>query len=276
MQDKKKLPYFAFYADDFIGDTGHLTNEGIGIYIRVLCYLWKNGKINRSKIEAFAKQSLSDCSSQIEFVLELLSHDGELFYSKRLEIERQKAIDKSMINKENGAKGGKKTQSDRKANAKPNAQANASNSQSERSSNGKANAQANFNHSSSNTEVLSNDNTKITPLPPFSGESGPGLSEFLDHYRNNMGAVLISDGLDQKELESVWAELEGAGWKTPSGPITEWKSYSQKKVRALAIEKRSKPGPKGRPMSATEYARFEQEQFETCKKEFGGANELAF
>jgi hypothetical protein len=148
--------------------------------------------------------------------------------------------------------------------------------QSERSSNGKANAQANFNHPSSNTEVLSNDNTKITPLPPFSGESGPGLSEFLDHYRNNMGAVLISDGLDQKELESVWAELEGAGWKTPSGPITEWKSYSQKKVRALAIEKRSKPGPKGRPMSATEYARFEQEQFETCKKEFGGANELAF
>lgn len=276
MSEKKKLPYFAFYADDFIGDTGHLTNEGIGIYIRVLCYLWKNGKISQSKIEAFAKQSLSDCSSQIEFVLELLGFDGESFFSKRLEIERQKAFDKSKKNKENGSIGGKKTQSKRKANAqanaKPNAQANDEQMLSERSSD----AQANFKRTSSNTEVLSNDNTKTTPLPPFGENRGPALAEFLNHFQDNMGGVLQSEGLTQKELESVWADLESAGWRTPSGPISDWKPYSGKKVKALAQEKRNKPAQSGKAMSSMEYARFEQEQLEQCKREFGGQNELAF
>ena len=91
-----------------------------------------------------------------------------------------------------------------------------------------------------------------------------------------MGGVLQSEGLTQKELESVWADLESAGWKTPSGPISDWKPYSGKKVKALAQEKRNKPAQSGKAMSSTEYARFEQEQLEQCKREFGGTNELAF
>ena len=39
-----KLPSMPLFTDVFISDTVHLTNEEIGIYIKLLCFAWtKNG-----------------------------------------------------------------------------------------------------------------------------------------------------------------------------------------------------------------------------------------
>ena len=40
-----KLPSLPLFTDTFIAETAHLTNEQIGIYMRLLCFAWtKKGK----------------------------------------------------------------------------------------------------------------------------------------------------------------------------------------------------------------------------------------
>ena len=40
---KEKLKAWYLFTNDFIAGTQHLTNEQIGIYIRLLCYNWNKG-----------------------------------------------------------------------------------------------------------------------------------------------------------------------------------------------------------------------------------------
>lgn len=40
-----KPPAFQFYADDFIAGTSDMTNEEVGVYVRLLCYQWSKGAI---------------------------------------------------------------------------------------------------------------------------------------------------------------------------------------------------------------------------------------
>ena len=39
------LPYFAFYANDFVGGVKLFTTEEVGAYMLLLCYQWTNGPL---------------------------------------------------------------------------------------------------------------------------------------------------------------------------------------------------------------------------------------
>jgi uncharacterized protein YdaU (DUF1376 family) len=44
MEDEmSKLPWFPFYASDFLTSTGSMSNEEVGAYIKLLCYQWDKG-----------------------------------------------------------------------------------------------------------------------------------------------------------------------------------------------------------------------------------------
>lgn len=241
MADQKKLPFFAFYPDDFTADTAHLSNEAIGLYIRLLCYLWKSEKISLTKIQAFAKRSLSDCSSEIELILELLSYDGESYFSSRLEKERAKALDKSMINKANAREGGLKTQQKRREQSQANAQANASNSASERLTDAQANDQAELKRSRRDRDI--DKDNKNPPLPPLRGTEGqnlyPDQENFLRYCQVHGGHF----GLTEAEWIDIFREFEFSGWTTVGADapvkITNWKMSATRRAKALSDKKKA-------------------------------------
>ena len=51
-----KLPSLPLFTDTFTAETVHLTNEQVGIYIRLLCFAWtKNAKPFNDRIEKINK-----------------------------------------------------------------------------------------------------------------------------------------------------------------------------------------------------------------------------
>lgn len=42
-----KSPAFQFYAADFLTDTAEMTDQEVGVYMRLLCHQWVNGSLNR-------------------------------------------------------------------------------------------------------------------------------------------------------------------------------------------------------------------------------------
>ena len=44
-----KAPAFQFYAADFLVGTSDMTNEEVGIYIRLLCHQWAKGFVLKDK-----------------------------------------------------------------------------------------------------------------------------------------------------------------------------------------------------------------------------------
>ena len=113
------LPYFAFYPNDFIGDTSHLSNEQIGAYIKILCFLWKKEKAKEEYIKAVGFGSVTIGLSDWQAITELLQVDEDgLFFNRRLEEERVKAIKKHTAQVNNGLKGGRPKSNTTKQNEK--------------------------------------------------------------------------------------------------------------------------------------------------------------
>ena len=97
MQIKKSMskdPAFLFYSSDFLTGTMFLTNEQIGIFIRLLCVQHQKGRLRE-------KDMLKICKTYDEDVFEMFTKDDEnLFYNERLEVEvnRRKAYSESRRN----------------------------------------------------------------------------------------------------------------------------------------------------------------------------------
>lgn len=87
-----KAPAFQFYAQDFLTGCTYLTNEEVGMYIKMLCKQWTDGSIPLRRLEFLIQKKWEDLSEDLKgkFVLE-----NEILRNKRLEIERQKQIEKS-------------------------------------------------------------------------------------------------------------------------------------------------------------------------------------
>ena len=87
MQNKRfmsKDPAFLFYSSDFLTGTMFLTNEQIGIFIRLLCVQHQKGRLRE-------KDMLKICKTYDEDVFEMFTKDDEnLFYNERLEAEVNK------------------------------------------------------------------------------------------------------------------------------------------------------------------------------------------
>lgn len=91
----RKPPAFQFYVDNFIEGTIHFTPHEIGVYVRLLCYQWSNGKIPKDKsvLKRIAGGEVSKA------VLTKFPRGK----NRRLEAERQKQL----IWREKCSKGGK-------------------------------------------------------------------------------------------------------------------------------------------------------------------------
>ena len=89
-----KDPAFLFYSSDFLTGTMFLTNEQIGIFIRLLCVQHQKGRLRE-------KDMLKICKTYDEDVFEMFTKDDEnLFYNERLEAEvnKRKAYSESRRN----------------------------------------------------------------------------------------------------------------------------------------------------------------------------------
>jgi uncharacterized protein YdaU (DUF1376 family) len=89
-----KDPAFLFYSSDFLTGTSFLTNEQVGMYIRLLCHQHQNGHLKEKDI-------LKICGSRDEDIFEKFEKDSEgLFFNERLdtEISKRKAYSESRAN----------------------------------------------------------------------------------------------------------------------------------------------------------------------------------
>ena len=89
-----KDPAFLFYSSDFLTSTMFLSDEQIGIFIRLLCVQHQKGRLRE-------KDMLKICKTYDEDIFEMFKQDDEkLFYNERLESEvtRRKAYSESRRN----------------------------------------------------------------------------------------------------------------------------------------------------------------------------------
>ena len=105
--EDKNLAYFTFYPSDFLSSTMHLSNDSLGAYMRILCFLWKKKRARETELKAVGYGSVTPNETQWLSIIELLVNDGEFFWSKRMEIEREIAMKNYIIKCENGKKGGR-------------------------------------------------------------------------------------------------------------------------------------------------------------------------
>lgn len=87
-----KAPAFQFYAQDFLTGCTYLTNEEIGMYIKMLCKQWTDGRIPIKRLEFLVGAKWENLSQDLK---EKFEFDGEFLHNKRLEIEREKQKEKS-------------------------------------------------------------------------------------------------------------------------------------------------------------------------------------
>lgn len=104
-----KPPSFQFYAQDFLTGVMYLTNEEIGIYIKMLCKQWTDEKIPKKRLGLLVGYEWIALSDELKSKFE---DNGKYVINKRLEIERDKKIKYLEKQKLNGMLGGRPKKSD--------------------------------------------------------------------------------------------------------------------------------------------------------------------
>ena len=99
-----KSPAFQFYAQDFLTGVMYLTNEEVGIYIKMLAKQWTDGKIPKKRLGLFVGYDWVNLSEEIK---EKFTDKGEYVINERLEVEREKKSNFLKKQSENGKKGGR-------------------------------------------------------------------------------------------------------------------------------------------------------------------------
>ena len=98
-KETNKFHALQLFTDTFAAETVHLTNEQVGIYIRLLCFAWtKNTKPFKSEDAFIICQCKDDkCKSKVEKILNeffLLSENNNTWTHKRLVQEHSYLVDK--------------------------------------------------------------------------------------------------------------------------------------------------------------------------------------
>ena len=99
-----KAPAFQFYAQDFLTGVMYLTNEEVGIYIKMLSKQWTDGKIPKKRLGLFVGYDWVNLSEEIK---EKFEDKGDYVINTRLEVEREKKSNFLKRQSENGKKGGR-------------------------------------------------------------------------------------------------------------------------------------------------------------------------
>lgn len=122
-------PAFQFYVDDFIADSAvdAMTNEELGIYVRLLCKAWKESPVGtiptddkvlanwaKSTPRAWAKCKLGVLRAFV------MHEDGHRYVQKRMQREWQRLLENRQARSQSGSKGAaNRWQTDGKAIANP-------------------------------------------------------------------------------------------------------------------------------------------------------------
>lgn len=256
-----KLAYFSFYPADFVADTQHLTAEQVGAYIRILCFLWQKGQAKETHLKAVGFGSVNVGLSQWEDVALLLETDGNVFWSRRLEKEREKCEKKHKAQAENGKMGGRPKKNNPKEthgfslaldSLKP--------------------TESNHNHnhidtesslrslSASNADAHAEDPTPTPPARSFgqtpeqqADRNGPPTKErFLEYAQGNAGWIAL--GLTAAQWEEIWLYGVGIEWRMPSGQmISDWKHWGIAQGRKAKNNPRPQPKPAAQGFGSTPY-----------------------
>lgn len=99
-----KAPSFNFYAQDFLTGCTYLTNEEIGIYVKMLCKQWTDGNIPKKRLGFLIGKDWDNISDELK---SKFKDDGEFLVNERLEKEREKKQNFIEKQSENGRKGGR-------------------------------------------------------------------------------------------------------------------------------------------------------------------------
>jgi len=110
-ESKNKFHALQLFTDTFAAETVHLTNEAIGIYIRLLCFCWtKNAKPFSSKSAYIICQCRSDeCEKIVNLILDeffIFNKENFTWTHKRLTAEHEYLTAKYKKRSESGRKGG--------------------------------------------------------------------------------------------------------------------------------------------------------------------------
>ena len=97
-------PAFQLYAQDFLTGCIFLTNEEVGIYIRILTKQWTDGKIPKKRLGFLVGFEWVNFSDELK---QKFIEDDDFIYNKRLEFEREKLAGFHKKQAENGKKGGR-------------------------------------------------------------------------------------------------------------------------------------------------------------------------
>jgi len=118
-KETNKFHALQLFTDTFTAETVHLTNEAIGIYIRLLCFAWtKNARPFNSESAYRICHCINDnCEKKVDKVLneffkkfedksDAMMHTVELWIHKRLVHEHEYLTNKYNARAEAGKKGG--------------------------------------------------------------------------------------------------------------------------------------------------------------------------
>ena len=113
-----KTPAFQFYAQDFLTGVMYLTNEEIGIYIKMLSKQWTDGKIPKKRLGFLVGLEWDNFSEELK---EKFIDKGDYLINERLEQERDKKDSFIEKQRNNGKRGGRpsKNQSNKKPKQNP-------------------------------------------------------------------------------------------------------------------------------------------------------------
>jgi uncharacterized protein YdaU (DUF1376 family) len=111
-------PAFQLYAQDFLTGIMYLTNDEVGMYIKMLCKQWTDGKIPKKRLGFLTGK---DWDSMTEELRNKFIDMGSYVVNQRLEDERLKRLNFKKRQSENGKKGGRgnKKQEENKAKKNP-------------------------------------------------------------------------------------------------------------------------------------------------------------
>jgi len=106
-----KFHALQLFTDTFSAETVHLTNEAIGIYIRLICFNWtKNTKpFTTESAYRICQCRLDECRDMVDLVLNeffILGKDKNTWTHKRLTAEHEYLTAKYKARSEAGRKGG--------------------------------------------------------------------------------------------------------------------------------------------------------------------------
>lgn len=99
-----KAPAFQFYAQDFLTGCTYLTNEEIGMYIKMLCKQWTDGTIPKKRLGFLVGIEWDKFSDELK---QKFTDLGDYILNERLEKEREKKLKFTEKQVENGKKGGR-------------------------------------------------------------------------------------------------------------------------------------------------------------------------